>query len=119
MCLCHGADGAPSLGLLSVPVMCVCAMVLTALPLGRQILRLDPRRPEEVEVVANTTAASGVDYHFQKGMLFWSDTDTRKVRGWASGRREAAGGKRQAGGRRAAGSRQAAGGRRRAIGGRR
>ena len=41
---------------------------------------MDPRQPYEVEVVANTTAASGVDYHFQKGMLFWSDTDTRKVR---------------------------------------
>ncbi|XP_043213018.1 low-density lipoprotein receptor-related protein-like, partial [Amphibalanus amphitrite] len=42
-----------------------------------KILRLDPRK-KDVEVVANTTAASGVDYHYQKGMLFWSDTDTRK-----------------------------------------
>lgn len=34
-----------------------------------------------LELVTNTTAASGLDFHYQKNLLFWSDTVTRKVRG--------------------------------------
>lgn len=32
-----------------------------------------------LELVTNTTAASGLDFHYQKNLLFWSDTVTRKV----------------------------------------
>lgn len=34
---------------------------------------------KEPEVVVNATAASGLDYHFKKDLLYWSDTETRKV----------------------------------------
>lgn len=30
-------------------------------------------------LVANTTAASGLDFHYQKNILYWSDTKTRKI----------------------------------------
>ncbi|XP_037092504.1 low-density lipoprotein receptor-related protein 2-like [Pollicipes pollicipes] len=45
----------------------------------KKIVRLDPRHPADAEVVVNTTAASGIDYHYQRDMLFWSDVDTQKV----------------------------------------
>ncbi|GIY65584.1 low-density lipoprotein receptor-related protein 2 [Caerostris extrusa] len=32
-----------------------------------------------LELVTNTTAASGLDFHYQKNLLFWSDTVTRKI----------------------------------------
>lgn len=32
-----------------------------------------------LELFTNTTAASGLDFHFAKNMLFWSDVETRKV----------------------------------------
>ena len=32
-----------------------------------------------VEAIVNTTAASGVDFHFDRKLLFWSDTETRKI----------------------------------------
>ena len=27
----------------------------------------------------NTTSGSGLDYHWKKGLLFWSDLETRKI----------------------------------------
>lgn len=32
-----------------------------------------------IEVLANTTAASGIDFHFEKRLLFWSDVETKKI----------------------------------------
>lgn len=32
-----------------------------------------------LELITNATAASGLDYHFAKNILFWSDVETRKV----------------------------------------
>ncbi|XP_015909717.1 low-density lipoprotein receptor-related protein 2 isoform X1 [Parasteatoda tepidariorum] len=32
-----------------------------------------------LELITNTTAASGLDYHYGKNLLFWSDTVTRKI----------------------------------------
>lgn len=32
-----------------------------------------------LESITNTTAASGLDFHFERKLLFWSDTETRKV----------------------------------------
>ena len=32
-----------------------------------------------LEAITNTTAVSGVDFHFGKKLLFWSDVETRKV----------------------------------------
>lgn len=31
------------------------------------------------KLLANATQASGLDYHYKKKHLFWSDTKTRKV----------------------------------------
>lgn len=33
----------------------------------------------DVRIVANTTGATGLDYHYRKGLLFWSDIKTRRV----------------------------------------
>lgn len=33
----------------------------------------------DVKIVANTTGASGLDFHYQRNLLFWTDTKTRKV----------------------------------------
>ena len=30
-------------------------------------------------LLANATQASGLDYHYERKLLFWSDTKTRKV----------------------------------------
>lgn len=35
---------------------------------------------EDLKVVANTTGASGLDFHYKRNLLFWSDIKTRKVR---------------------------------------
>lgn len=32
-----------------------------------------------LELITNATAASGIDFHYQKNLLFWSDVETRKV----------------------------------------
>ncbi len=32
-----------------------------------------------LDTITNTTAASGVDYHYGKNLLVWSDVETRKV----------------------------------------
>lgn len=31
------------------------------------------------QTVSNSTSAGGLDYHFRRGMLFWSDLETRKI----------------------------------------
>lgn len=31
------------------------------------------------KLFANATAASGLDYHYLKNLLYWSDTKTKKV----------------------------------------
>jgi low density lipoprotein-related protein 2 len=33
----------------------------------------------DVEPVANTTGASGLDFHYSRNQLYWSDVKTRKV----------------------------------------
>lgn len=37
------------------------------------------RHGDEVKIITNTTGASGLDYHYTRNILFWSDTKTRKV----------------------------------------
>ncbi|XP_022241765.1 low-density lipoprotein receptor-related protein 2-like [Limulus polyphemus] len=32
-----------------------------------------------LEIITNTTAASGLDFHYTKNLVFWSDTETKKV----------------------------------------
>lgn len=34
----------------------------------------------DLKLLANATQASGLDYHYGKNYLFWSDTKTRKVK---------------------------------------
>lgn len=36
-------------------------------------------RGEDVKVIANTTGASGLDYHFGQNLIFWSDIKTKKI----------------------------------------
>lgn len=31
------------------------------------------------QTVSNSTSAGGLDYHYRRGMLFWSDLETRKI----------------------------------------
>ena len=31
------------------------------------------------EVVTNASSASGLDFHYKKDLLYWSDIETRKV----------------------------------------
>ncbi|CAG2063656.1 unnamed protein product, partial [Timema podura] len=47
----------------------------------RSVWRINPRlKPDpSPQLIANTTGASGLDYHYDKNMLFWSDVKTRKV----------------------------------------
>lgn len=33
-----------------------------------------------LETITNTTAVSGIDFHYGKNLLFWSDVETRKVK---------------------------------------
>lgn len=44
----------------------------------RSVWRMDSFGQNQV-LVANTTAASGLDYHYNKNLLYWTDTKTRKV----------------------------------------
>ena len=32
-----------------------------------------------LDTITNTTAVSGIDYHYAKNLLVWSDVETRKV----------------------------------------
>lgn len=45
---------------------------------GAAIIRMDlqARNPH---TLANVTSAAGLDYHFRRNLLFWSDLKTRKV----------------------------------------
>ncbi|KAF2885872.1 hypothetical protein ILUMI_20301, partial [Ignelater luminosus] len=44
----------------------------------RNVYRMNPRG-EDVKIIANTTGASGLDFHYPKNLLFWSDIKTRKI----------------------------------------
>ncbi|XP_046995596.1 low-density lipoprotein receptor-related protein 2 [Schistocerca americana] len=34
---------------------------------------------QDLQLIANSTGASGLDYHYRRNLLFWSDTKTRKI----------------------------------------
>lgn len=34
---------------------------------------------DERHILANTTGASGLDFHYERNLLFWSDVKTRKI----------------------------------------
>lgn len=36
-------------------------------------------RGTDVRIIANSTGASGVDFHYQRNMLYWSDAKTKRV----------------------------------------
>lgn len=36
-------------------------------------------RGDDVRIIANSTGGSGLDFHYGKNLLFWSDIKTRKV----------------------------------------
>lgn len=36
-------------------------------------------RGGDIKIIANSTTASGLDFHNKKNLLFWSDTKTKKV----------------------------------------
>ncbi|XP_064102114.1 low-density lipoprotein receptor-related protein 2-like [Macrobrachium nipponense] len=44
-----------------------------------QILKLSNSGEGAKEVITNTTSASGLDYHYKKDLLYWSDVETRKI----------------------------------------
>ncbi|KAF5276464.1 hypothetical protein FQA39_LY06533 [Lamprigera yunnana] len=44
----------------------------------RNVYRMNSRG-EDVKIIANTTGASGLDFHYKKNLLFWSDVKTRKI----------------------------------------
>lgn len=44
----------------------------------RAIVRMSSHG-QDSKIVANATGASGIAYHFERNLLFWSDTKTRKV----------------------------------------
>lgn len=44
----------------------------------KAIYRMTPTGAE-AQVIANTTGASGLDFHYNKNLLFWSDTKTKRV----------------------------------------
>lgn len=44
----------------------------------RNIWRLIPGSDER-HLISNTTGASGLDYHLERNLLFWSDVKTRKI----------------------------------------
>lgn len=66
-CAAGGAGGA---GAAAAPAL--------LLAYEKAILRMDMhgRAPA---TLANATAAAGLDFHYKKNMLFWSDLKTRKV----------------------------------------
>ncbi|CAL4174127.1 unnamed protein product, partial [Meganyctiphanes norvegica] len=43
------------------------------------VLKLKPGNGQTATLVTNTTAASGLDFHFKKNLLYWSDTETKKI----------------------------------------
>jgi low density lipoprotein-related protein 2 len=42
------------------------------------VWRMTPQG-NDLELVANTTGASGLDFHYDRNQLYWSDVKTRKV----------------------------------------
>jgi low density lipoprotein-related protein 2 len=34
---------------------------------------------QNIQLVANATGASGLDFHYSRNQLYWSDVKTRKV----------------------------------------
>lgn len=36
-------------------------------------------RGTDVRIIANSTGASGLDFHYQRNMLYWSDAKTKRV----------------------------------------
>jgi low density lipoprotein-related protein 2 len=44
----------------------------------KAIYRMTPTGAE-AQVIANTTGASGLDFHYNKNLLFWSDTKTKRI----------------------------------------
>lgn len=45
----------------------------------RSVYRMDSHGRNQ-QLIANTTTASGLDFHFSKNLLYWTDTKTKKVR---------------------------------------
>lgn len=45
----------------------------------KSVWRMDSFGQNQV-LVANATAASGLDFHYNKNFLYWTDTKTRKVK---------------------------------------
>lgn len=46
----------------------------------RSVYRMDSHGRNQ-QLIANTTTASGLDFHFAKNLLYWTDIKTKKVRG--------------------------------------
>ncbi|XP_076061029.1 low-density lipoprotein receptor-related protein megalin isoform X2 [Oratosquilla oratoria] len=44
-----------------------------------EILRILNKPAATPEVITNTTAAAGLDFHFANNLLYWSDTEARKI----------------------------------------
>ncbi|XP_049818680.1 low-density lipoprotein receptor-related protein 2 [Aethina tumida] len=44
----------------------------------KSIFKMNPSG-NQVQVVVNTTGASGLDYHYQKNTLYWSDVKTKRI----------------------------------------
>nr|XP_045622888.1 low-density lipoprotein receptor-related protein 2-like isoform X5 [Procambarus clarkii] len=44
-----------------------------------KVLKVQDVPGKEPELVTNATSAWGLDYHYKKDLLYWSDTETRKV----------------------------------------
>ncbi|KAK4306549.1 hypothetical protein Pmani_021642 [Petrolisthes manimaculis] len=66
---CVNTDG-------SYKCMCTVGFMLQD---NTRVLKMPDIAGKEPEVVVNATAASGLDYHYKKDLLYWSDTETRKV----------------------------------------
>lgn len=85
--LCTNTDGsfkcscAPGYVLQSSKIRCA-AVNASELELvfahDKAVYRMNARG-EDVQVIANSTGASGVDFHYQKNLFFWSDAKTKRV----------------------------------------
>ncbi|CAH1397949.1 unnamed protein product [Nezara viridula] len=45
----------------------------------KSVLKIDGPDLSNVQLVANTTAASGLDFNYEKNILYWTDTKTKKI----------------------------------------
>lgn len=41
------------------------------------VFRMDAA--QNLQILSNTTSASGLDFHYEKQLIFWSDVDTKKI----------------------------------------